>query len=315
VAFFDMTAEDGSFKGRITKAVKKVCENHAIVAVTAKVGKVFMGLMYATGLVACITSLMDWEGLSDENKAVVIADCMFYGTDITKVLLKFAEKVDEAFQNGKWPWELNSEFKKQCNLAGISEGNVTLKSYKKLDLDGNTIFEVDMGEALADSVDGKLDARFKKYFNIGTKALKAFTVVLSVAGTAVLGYKLFADFRDDAPMYVKILDSIQLITGFAEMAFLVLGYAFEFSWVPIAGEIIAIVGVVLDIIALILGAVMHQQTPAEKFIKGEGHDFLSTVTIDETVIGDDDGNDDDGDHDTKMIKIRKRVKSSVKGSK
>ena len=99
------------------------------------------------------------------------------------------------------------------------------------------------------------------------------------------------------------------------MAFLVLGYAFEFSWVPIAGEIIAIVGVVLDIIALILGAVMHQQTPAEKFIKGEGHDFLSTVTIDETVIGDDDGNDDDGDHDTKMIKIRKRVKSSVKGSK
>ena len=68
-----------------------------------------------------------------------------------------------------------------------------------------------MGKSLSDIETGKLETRFSKYFKGFSKALKGFTIVLSAAGTAVLGYKLYTDFRDDAPMYTKILDSIQVI--------------------------------------------------------------------------------------------------------
>ena len=63
-------------------------------------------------------------------------------------------------------------------------------------------------------------------------------------------------------------------------------FAFEISWVPIAGAVMAIVGVILDIVALILGSLYPEESPAEKFIKGAGRDFLKTISIDEEATKD-----------------------------
>ena len=59
-----------------------------------------------------------------------------------------------------------------------------------------------------------------------------------------------------------------------------------FEWVPIAGAVMALIGVILDIVGIILGVVYPQETPAEKFIKGPGSDFLKTITIDPKVTED-----------------------------
>ena len=55
------------------------------------------------------------------------------------------------------------------------------------------------------------ESRYAKFFNIASKTAQGFTLVLSVAATAVLGWKLYTDFADDAPMYEKVLDSLQVI--------------------------------------------------------------------------------------------------------
>ena len=77
-----------------------------------------------------------------------------------------------------------------------------------------SIFEVDMADSLADiETPGKLEGRFKKFFKVADDWLKRFTMVLSVANTACLGFKLYRDFKDDAPMYQKVLDGLQVSFG------------------------------------------------------------------------------------------------------
>ena len=57
---------------------------------------------------------------------------MFYGTEICKVLAKIGGDIDKAFAMGKWDWRLNKKFRNTCHVGGVSEGKVTLTSYKKM---------------------------------------------------------------------------------------------------------------------------------------------------------------------------------------
>ena len=70
------------------------------------------------------------------------------------------------------------------------------------------------------------------------------------------------------------------------------------AFVPIVGQVLAVAGVILDIILLIFaGAQEPEKTPAQIFIEGEGRDFLKTVEIDPNAIKDEGDGDDDGDGD------------------
>ena len=129
VAFFEL--KDGSFKGKITKAIKIVSPKRGIKSI-AKVGKVAMGVAYAGGLYASISTLLKWDDLPADKKAQLVLDCMFYGANICKVLANMGSKIDEAFAMGKWDWKLNKIFKDKCRIGGVSEGEVTLISYKKM---------------------------------------------------------------------------------------------------------------------------------------------------------------------------------------
>uniref|UniRef100_A0A7M5XKP1 Uncharacterized protein n=1 Tax=Clytia hemisphaerica TaxID=252671 RepID=A0A7M5XKP1_9CNID len=97
-----------------------------------------------------------------------------------------------------------------------------------------------------------------------------------------------------------------MMVGIGEMVFLVLEFTTELAFVPIVGQVLAVAGVILDILLLILGASMHQKTPAQIFIEEEGHDFLQTVEIDQEVIDD----DDDSDKGSVRSKIR-RIKNRI----
>ena len=97
------------------------------------------------------------------------------------------------------------------------------------------------------------------------------------------------------------------MVGVGELVFLVLEFTTELTWVPIVGQVLAVVGVILDVILLILGGTMHQKTPAQIFIEGDGHDFLQTVEIDQKVI---DGDDDDSEPSSMKSRI-KRIRNRI----
>ncbi|XP_066916725.1 uncharacterized protein [Clytia hemisphaerica] len=309
-AFFQ--TQEGSFKGRLCKGIKKMCDDYNIISKITLVGKLVMGLGYAVGFYNCVKCLMKWDTLSDDQRATLVVDCMRYGTDIMKALFDIAADIDASLISGNWSWKLNKIFRSACAKLGIKEGKFAKMIYHNMGWQ-NSVFEVDMAESLADIEEaGKLEGRFGKFFKVSSKFLKGMTMVLSVANTALMGYKLFKDFRDDAPMYQIVLDGLQLMVGIGEIVFLVLEITTDLAFVPIVGQVLAVVGVILDIILLILAASMEQKTPAQIFIEGEGRDFLQTVEIDEEVLDDDDDDDDDGDSDNGSVRSRiRRIKRRI----
>uniref|UniRef100_A0A7M6DN36 Uncharacterized protein n=2 Tax=Clytia hemisphaerica TaxID=252671 RepID=A0A7M6DN36_9CNID len=309
-AFFE--TQEGSFKGRLCKGIKKVCDDYHITSKIKLVGKLVLGLGYAVGFLNCLTCLMKWDDLDDEQRATLVVDCMRYGTDIMKALFDIAADIDASLVSGNWSWKLNKIFRSACANLGIKEGKIAKMISHNMGWE-KSVFEVGMGESLADIEEaGKLESRFGKFFKVSSKFLKRMTMVLSVANTALMGYRLFKDVRDDAPMYQTVLDGLQLAVGIGESVFLVLEITTDLAFVPIVGQVLAVVGVILDVILLILGATMKQKTPAQIFIEGEGHDFLQTVEIDQEALDDDDDDDDDGDSDNGSVRSRiKRIKKRI----
>ena len=80
----------------------------------------------------------------------------------------------------------------------------------------------------------------------------------------------------------------------------------ELAFVPIVGQVLAVVGVIVDIILLIIMGTMEQKSPAQVFIEGEGRDFLKTVEIDEDVIEGDDTNET-GSVRSRIRRIKNRI--------
>ena len=70
----------------------------------------------------------------------------------------------------------------------------------------NTTFEIRLNKTLEDMANNN----FKSFFKANVEYLDLMTVVLSAASVGALGYKLFKNFQNDAPMYVKVLDSLQV---------------------------------------------------------------------------------------------------------
>ncbi|KAE8168595.1 hypothetical protein BDV40DRAFT_294545 [Aspergillus tamarii] len=236
--------------------------------------------------------LYKWDKLSNIAKAEAIIQIVESVTrmiaDAADLLLLFKEHPTDAKEISKGTRRFNRRLGGSKPRVKVQVEEIEMEVFKDHSLaqvnpeaEGRPL-EVQMGEVVADpAIEEKVMRRFKLSAKVGRMAVQAVVIVANAAVAAGLGIQIATEWKYEKNVGILALDILTLATTAAqtlvEITELVLvGLEVEVMAIPVAGAVLAAVGIILTIVSEVLeskrtpppdGATKYIQEMAPKFTK------------------------------------------------
>ncbi|GIL90773.1 hypothetical protein Vretimale_16846 [Volvox reticuliferus] len=275
-AWVDSIGEDGSRLKKYGKATIKAF------------GSLLGAALQVASIGLSIMSLVNFDSLSSEQKASVIVQTITEGTSMLESI-------------GVKGYEALTGRAARLDLAALAEAERTVAS-QEVEMATNVVTRVinkvanavetlksKISQAIRVEVTDETAALFSKSFSVSAKVVRALGVAALLAATVISSIDIYNDAMDgtgSTNQKLKLaMDSLQLASTTILLAAEVTGIIFEATVVETFSFILGPIGVVLGIVALIIGFCIKSDPPApppdpvKDFIDKSSKPFLKTVKL------------------------------------
>eukprot|EP00794_Sanderia_malayensis_P009570 gene9570-biopygen7902 len=275
--------ESGTQWDRFFTSAKKWMDKHPNVAKAWNALSSCLSLaFYGLGIISTVMAFMGWDKLPTEAKVVVVADTVSMALKaFSTVGPKMLGYFDEACQLGEETFDWMMNFMTVTSDVAISDGFRTLIREGGSAVEG---VELTTNEAVARAVEATegdvevMTTKWSKMFKTAGKLAEVCGIIASAAGCVLLGFQIYNDFKNGAPVSVKVLDIIQGASFAIVTLTSTIGLFVEIECLPVIGQVASIVGIVAMVLLWIFGQdPPNPKPPAQVYIEGKGGDYVKAL--------------------------------------
>lgn len=242
----------------------------------AKAGRFMLALGWIGGVSSVIVSLTkgDWKKMSDIEKAEFVTNCVqlcVTGFEAVPVIYQGVKSVTLSVWNklNSWWNEPPQQMEIEMQQINIADENTPL-----IQSESENVQEL-MEESQATGTLGK-GTIFERLFADGvfSGVLKA---VGAIAAAAMAGYSLWQlieDVKNHGSVTTEVFDSLTFAANFLSAVCIIADLFVATSWLPIAGAVLAIAGVIIGILA---GFFEKPDNPVDDWMVDYGIPFASSL--------------------------------------
>jgi hypothetical protein len=234
----------------------------------AKMGKLMVAIGWIGGVASVVMSITkgEWKKMNAKDKATFVTTCVQLGVSGFKVVPMIWQGVKSI---------VLSVWTKLCSWWNQAFGRVISQQANAL---GNAERVVEQVAANVSAEMGASASGWARVFGEGLfrGVLKVVGAIAAAAMAAYSLWQLISDVNSDKPITTIVFDSLIFAVNFLSAVCIIVDLFVATSWIPIAGAILAIAGIIIGFLS---GFFDKPESPLEVWMRDIGIPFAGGLSL------------------------------------